>query len=80
MSMFQGTPEQAAELLTKGMAEEFKLRIRDALWKQAEAIVEDIAKEMARGLSGNVRAWRDFGTDSIQVTLTINNKKVNHEA
>lgn len=78
--MIQSTPEQVADLLTKGMAEEFKLRIRDALWKQAEAIVEDIAKELARGVSGNVRAWRDLGTDSIQVTLTINNKKVNHEA
>ena len=80
MSMIQSTPEQVADLLTKGMAEEFKLRIRDALWKQADAIIEDTAKELARGIAGNVRAWRDFGTDSIKVTITINSKKVNHEA
>jgi hypothetical protein len=63
--------EALADRLTKSFQDTIERAIKEALMKQAEVIVTQIAKDMAKSLHGRVSTYRD-AADGLKVSLIIN--------
>ena len=57
MANYEVSIEKLGELLNNGIQDELQRRIKEALMKNAEMIVEEVAKELAKTISVNATGY-----------------------
>lgn len=79
MSTFHTTPEEVAKLLTSSLNKQMEDLIKRELMKNADAIVSQVARDLAKATSALIVAYetRDKHlTPKIEVNLIFNNLQV----
>ena len=74
MAMIRTDPDAIAKRLTDSMHEELEQAIRKKMKEHADAIVAEVARDLARSLKSYIRSYSD-PIGGLQVTLVINEKK-----
>lgn len=67
--------KQMAQHATMAIQEEIKKKIR----AEADRIIEEAAREMAKNVVAHLERFTDFGTGSINLRLSVNNKEVQRD-
>lgn len=63
--------DTAASFLSRNMAGIIEERLRNHLKMQADEIIAELARGMAKSLSGSITHWDDFGTGKINISIVI---------
>jgi len=63
--------DSAVNHLSKGINSIIEAKLKVIIKKEADAIVDKIAKEMAKGLLASISSWNDYAQDKIQIVISI---------
>jgi hypothetical protein len=82
MAMIHATPEQVAELVKKGIAQELEALIKAKLLEIVNPAISQMAREIAKDTAVNVQSYiakdaNHFDTKLV-LNLSFNNKNVNY--
>lgn len=62
---------QVINFISEGIEQTLASRIKEAVALQAEKIVEEVAKDLAKGIKSSLEAFEEAETGKIIVTLNI---------
>lgn len=65
------TPEELAARLTESFHENIYLALKKELLKQAEPVIEQIARDLARNVAGRIKTFRAVGQNNVQVIVAL---------
>jgi len=75
MAILETTIESLAERVTAGLESSLESAIKAELMKQADVIVSDIARKMAKSLRANIATYQDYPNDRLMVHLVLDGVK-----
>lgn len=63
--------DQAIKFISEGVEQALASRIKEAVAIQAEKIVEEVAKDLTKGIKSSLKAYEEAKTGEIMITLNI---------
>lgn len=72
MAVFlETTPDELARKLTASFHEGIYAALKKELLKQAEPVIEQIARDLARNVAGRIQTFRSFEDNKVQVIVAL---------
>lgn len=71
MSILKTDIDSLASRLTDSLKSELELAIKEKLMFHADAIVSEVAREMAQNLRSSISTYHDYPNDRLNVTLIL---------
>ncbi len=78
---FDASPDEVARLLTQGISRDLESLIKQRLSEQADAIISQLARDLASQLAVNVKSYAQFSAlegSSVRVQLIFNGADVSY--